>query len=146
MVTQIRGLLSSYSCSMSLGEILCAKLLQSFLTLCDPMDHSPPSSSVHGILQASLLEWVAVPSSRGSSPPRDQTCISCIAARISTTEPSRMPYMGNRWINKHDILFDKRYDARNAPGYCIFSLQLLCYSLSHSCRRMGAVQSLVVSH
>ena len=81
MVTQIRGLLSSYSCSMSLGEILCAKLLQSFLTLCDPMDHSPPSSSVHGILQASLLEWVAVPSSRGSSPPRDQTrfsYISCI--------------------------------------------------------------------
>ena len=40
---------------------------------CDPMDYSPPGSSVHGILQARILEWVAMPSSRGSSQPRDQT-------------------------------------------------------------------------
>ena len=46
---------------------------QSCLTLCDPMDYSPPCSSVHGVLQARLLEWVAMPSSRGSSLPRDQT-------------------------------------------------------------------------
>ena len=38
--------------------------------LCDPMDYSPPGSSVHGILQARILEWVAIPSSRGSSQPR----------------------------------------------------------------------------
>ena len=50
-----------------------AKLLQSCLTLCDPMDYSPPGSSVHGILQARVLEWVAMPSSRESSLPRDQT-------------------------------------------------------------------------
>ena len=43
-----------------------AKLLQSCLTLCNPMDHSPPDS-VHGILQARILEWVSMPSSRGSS-------------------------------------------------------------------------------
>ena len=43
------------------------KWLQSCLTLCDPMDHSPPGSSVHGIFKARVLEWVAVPSSRGSS-------------------------------------------------------------------------------
>ena len=48
-----------------------AKLLQSCLTLCDPMDCSPPGSSVHGILQARILEWVAMPSSRGTSQPRD---------------------------------------------------------------------------
>ena len=48
-----------------------AKSLQSCPTLCDPMDCSPPGSSVHGILQASTLEWVAMPSSRGSSPPRE---------------------------------------------------------------------------
>ena len=47
--------------------VLCAKSLQSCLTLCDPMNHSPPSSSVHGILQARILEWVAMFSSRGSS-------------------------------------------------------------------------------
>ena len=48
-----------------------AKLLQSCPTLCDPMDCRPPGSSVHGILQARILEWVATPSSKGSSQPRD---------------------------------------------------------------------------
>ena len=42
----------------------CAKLLQSCLTLCDPVDYSPPGSSVHGLLQARILEWVAVSLSR----------------------------------------------------------------------------------
>ena len=61
----------------------CVRIL--CLTLCDPMDCSPPGSSVHGILQARVLEWVAMPSSRGSSQPRDQThvsCISCIGRQI----------------------------------------------------------------
>ena len=49
------------------------------LTLCDPVDCSPPGSSVHGILQATALEWVAVHFSRGSSWPRDRTQVSCIA-------------------------------------------------------------------
>ena len=44
---------------------------QSCLTLCDPMDCSPPDSSVHGILQARILEWGAIPSSRGPSQHRD---------------------------------------------------------------------------
>ena len=48
-----------------------AKVLQSCLTLCNPMDYSPPDSSVHGILQARILEWVAIPFSRGSSECRD---------------------------------------------------------------------------
>ena len=48
-----------------------AKLLQLCLTLCDPMDCSPPGSSVHGILQARIQEWVAIYSSRRSSQPRD---------------------------------------------------------------------------
>ena len=46
---------------------VCAKLLQSCPTLCDPMDCNPPGSSVHGILRARILECVAMPSSRGSS-------------------------------------------------------------------------------
>ena len=53
-----------------------AKSLQSCLTLCDPMDCSPPGSSVHRISQARTLEWVAISSSRASSPPKDQTLIS----------------------------------------------------------------------
>ena len=51
---------------------MCAKLPQLCLTLLDPMDCSPSGFSVHGALQARLLEWIAVPSSRGSSQPRDQ--------------------------------------------------------------------------
>ena len=55
-----------------------------YLTLCNPMDCSPPSSSVHGISRARILEWVAILISRGCSRPRDQTCISCIAGRFFT--------------------------------------------------------------
>ena len=55
-----------------------AKSLQSCPTLCDPVDCSLPGSSVHGILQAKILEQPAIPSSRGSSQPRDQTFISYV--------------------------------------------------------------------
>ena len=50
---------------------MCAKLLQLCLTLYNPMDYNLTDSSVHGILQARILEWVAISSSKGSSPPRD---------------------------------------------------------------------------
>ena len=53
-------------------------------TLCDLMDYSPPGSSVHGILQARILEWVAFPFSRGYSQPRDQTRVSGIAGGFFT--------------------------------------------------------------
>ena len=55
------------------------------------MDCSLPGSSVHGIIQARILEWIAVPSSSGSSPPRDQTCTSCIAGTFFTPEPPGKP-------------------------------------------------------
>ena len=55
---------------------MCTQLYQ---TLCDPMDCSPPGSSVHGILQARILEWLAMPSFRGSSRPGDGTHVSCIS-------------------------------------------------------------------
>ena len=64
---------------------MCAKLLPSYLTLCDPMDCSPPGLSVHGILQARMLEWVSMPFSRESFWPRDQTGtsdVSCIGRQI----------------------------------------------------------------
>ena len=57
-------------------------VVQLCLTLCDPMDCSSPGSSVHGILQARILEYVAIPFSRGSSQPRDQTQVSGIAEGI----------------------------------------------------------------
>ena len=72
----------------------CMLSLQSCLTLCDPMDCSPQGSSVHGILQARIREWVSMSSSRGSSRSRDQAHISCIshtAGRVFTAEPSGKP-------------------------------------------------------
>ena len=59
--------------------LLCAKSLQSCPALCSPMDWSPPGSSVHGILQARILERVVVPITRGSSQPREQTHVSSIS-------------------------------------------------------------------
>ena len=64
-----------------LGWVLiqyCMLSSQSYSTLWDPMDCSPPGSSVHGLSQARILGWVAISFSRGSSQPRDWTCISCI--------------------------------------------------------------------
>ena len=87
-----------------------AHSLQSCLTLWDPMYLSPPGSSVHGILQARILEWVAMPSSRGSSWPRDRTgvsCISCIAGRLFTTQPlGRSKYIDCKNNVRHGVLED----------------------------------------
>ena len=55
-------------------------------TLCNPMDCRPPGSSVHRILPARILEWVAISFSRGSSQPRDRTCVSSLVGRFFTTE------------------------------------------------------------
>ena len=69
------------------GEAICSwesesEVPQLCPTLCDPMDCSIPGSSVHGIFRARVLEWVAMPFSRVSSQPRDQTQVSCIAGRL----------------------------------------------------------------
>ena len=66
---------------------------QTCLPLCNPMDCSPPGSSVHGILQARILERVAISFSRGSSQLRDQTWVSYIAGRLFTV-----------WATKEDML------------------------------------------
>ncbi|CAI9171995.1 unnamed protein product [Rangifer tarandus platyrhynchus] len=55
------------------------KVAKSCLTVCDPMDCRLPGSSVHGISQATILEWAAISFSGGSSGPRDRTCISCVS-------------------------------------------------------------------
>ena len=60
---------------------------QSYLTLCNPMDYSPPGSSAHGISKAKILEWVAISFCRGSSRPRDQVQVFSIAGGFFTTEP-----------------------------------------------------------
>ena len=64
---------------------------QSCPTLCDPMVCGPPGSSVHGILQAEVLEWVAIPCSRGSSQPRDQSWSPALWVDSLPSEPPGSP-------------------------------------------------------
>ena len=69
--------------------------------LCDPMDNSPSDFSVHWILQARILEWVAISFSRGSFQPRDQIQVSCIAGRFFTIWATRKEQSGcqrNNWL------------------------------------------------
>ena len=78
------------------ADDICRKLKESesevaqlYLTLSNPMDCSLPRSSIHGIFQARILEWVAISFSRGSSQPRDWTPVSCIVDRRFTIWATR---------------------------------------------------------
>ena len=68
---------------------MCELVTQECLTLCDPMDYKLPGSSIHGILQAKILVWVAICFSRGSSWLRDWTQVSCVAGRFFTIQTTR---------------------------------------------------------
>ena len=81
-MSSLYGILSTLA---AVELLLCVRLL------CDPMDCSPPGSSVHGISQARILKWVAISFSRGSSQPRDRTHVSWVASGFFTTEPLGTP-------------------------------------------------------
>ena len=90
----------------------CCLVPKLHLPLCDPMDYSLPGSSTHGILQTRILEWVAISYSRGSSWPRDWTCISCVSCI-------------GRWILYHCTTWEimPRYPfLMHLQGHCGFSL------------------------
>ena len=80
-------------------ELSESEVAQSCLTLCDPMDYSLQGSSVHGTLQARILEWVAISFSRGSSRPRDQTWVSRTGGRrfLTSEPPVRVRVKPNPW-------------------------------------------------
>ena len=81
-----------------LGAQLCP-------TLCEPMDCSPPGSSVHRIFQARKLDWVAISSSRGSSWPKDWTSVSCITGGFFTNWAAKLGRTRSRWVVKCLVLF-----------------------------------------
>ena len=85
-ILTVDGMFSQHRQGFDWGCVcVCVLVTQSCLTLCNSMDCSPPGFSVHGILQARILEWVAMPSSRGFSQPRDQAhvCyVSCIGRQV----------------------------------------------------------------
>ena len=107
------------TCNVHMLVKKCKRQSLSCIWLCDPVDCSPPGSSVHGILQARILEWVAVPFSRGSSWTRGWTQVSCIAGEFFTVWatweaclgtivctimplPARAPYICKEILNKRN--------------------------------------------
>ena len=143
--------------------LCCARSLQSCLTL-QPMDCSPLGCSVHRILQARILEWVAVPSSTGSSWPRDQTHISaifCIAGRFFThwapweaQTHSRGLKLSNEWVKEY-VSFRQGQLSSAQLGVCVNSLSgfgslplsrastvgnsLICHLWRWSCSQMWCI-------
>ena len=82
--------------TLTIAICLCAQLLSRVWLFCSPTDCSPIGCSVHGILQARILEWVVMPFPRGSSRPRDQTQVSCVVGRCFTIWATReVPRVGS---------------------------------------------------
>ena len=95
----------------------CVLICFSCIQVCDPVDYSLPGSSVYGILQARILEWVAMPSSRGSSQPRGWTCgflhVPALAGRFFTTSATwKAPI-----ITSHGY-YHPNYTCINKAGNC----------------------------
>ena len=88
-------------------------------TLCNPMECSPAGFSVHGILQARMLEWVAISISRGSSKPGDWTRVSCIAGKFFTIWAPRKPQGGNRGLE-----FSRKRKRQTSFFFPLYSLVL----------------------
>ena len=92
------SIINHYHCCYHRCTDIDIEVAQSCPTLCDPMDCSPPGSSIHGIFQARVLEWVAISFLRGSSQPRDGTQVSHIAGRRFTIWATREAL----WIREAD--------------------------------------------
>ena len=96
---------------------VCVLVSQSCLTLCNPMNCSLPDSSVHLILQARILEWVAISSARRCSWPRDQTQVSCMCSRFFTIWTIREAHSRQMKVAESDSLWPHGlYSPRNSPG------------------------------
>ena len=109
----LKQILCSYNCRKGRVQVpceLCVWVPQSCPTLCNPMECNLPDSSVHGILQARILEWVAIPFSMGSSWPRDRTWVSCIAGRFFTDWDTREARLVRNLLTKRylELLFPGR--------------------------------------
>ena len=109
----VRGIGGQRSRRGGMHAYVHAKLLQSCLSLCDSMACSQPGSSVQGILQARILEWVAISFSRGSSQLRDRTQVFCIEGRFFTIWATReasqkggqRPYVTGPWRQLEELRF-----------------------------------------
>ena len=113
---------------------VCAHVCISFqlcLTLCHPLGCNPPGFSVlnsHGILQARMLEWVAIPFSRGSSQPRDQTWVSCIVGTFTSEPPGKPQILLQQPKWNHTMSFNL---------FNISPFRVALQKISHNCGSTG---------
>ena len=113
---------------------MCAKSLQLCPTLCDPMNCSPPGFFVHGILQARILEWVVMPSSRRSSQPRDRSSVSSFLSWQEGSLPLTLP--GKTKVNRCLVLKHSRILPHNFQfhlAYFFYFELLYCYCYFQCC-------------
>ena len=82
------------------------KAAQSYLTLYDPMDCSPPDSTVYMIFQARILEWIAMPFSRGSSKPKDRTRVFVSPSLQADSLPTELPWKPIKWMKQIRLFSD----------------------------------------
>ena len=104
-----------------------------YLTLCDPMDYSPSGSSVHGISQARILEWVAICFFRASSPPKDQFMSPALAGGFFITEPPEKP---NLW-SVSTVLFNGKplqYSCLENPMNSMKSKKIGHWKMNSPCQ------------
>ena len=119
--------------------VLCV-VTQLCPTHCDPMDGNPQDILSMGILQARILEWVAMPSSRGSSQPRDCTQVSCIAGGLFPIRATRealnilLKTFGISWISLEHMLVDTGYWFYFRNRITFSSVQFSCSVVSESLR------------
>ena len=116
-----------------------ALVAQSSLTFCNRMDCSLPGSSVHGILQARVLEWVAISFSRGSSQPRDQTHVSCTGRWILVGHPGS-PHVHLCCCSVTQL----------CPTLCdhmdCSTSGFLSFTISRSLRKLVSIESVILSN
>ena len=102
---------------------------------CDPMDCSPPGSSVHGIFQARILEWVAISSSRGSSCPRDQTHLSCLCPLPWKVDSLHLSHLESPWTKNTSKSHNEWIEAQwsgHITGLARCSRKLLLFKFAAS--------------
>jgi len=123
------------------GWSLVVSVAQSCPTLCNPTDCSPPGSSVHGILQARILEWIAISFSRGPSQPRDQTHVSYVLLHWQVGSlPLVPPGKVVRW---RSCLQNGSRALRNVASALVNSLTSDCFpSCSLNSKYTGHIYSL----
>ena len=107
----------------------CVLATQSCMTLCNSMDCSPPVSSVHGILQASILEWVVIPFSRRSSWHKDQTQVFCTAGRFFTVWTIREAHL-TAYLHLISSFLEISLNLLSVTCSSFYSVWLHCFSFN----------------